>query len=374
MHETTTLKIGSLCTGYGGLDIAVIKVFGARLAWCGDNDRHVSKILALRYPGVPNLGDLTQIDWSQLEPLDILCAGFPCQDISSSGKRLGIEKGEKSGIWRNIIEGIRILRPKLIIVENVSAIRSRGLDRVLGDLAESGYDSVWTSLRASEVGAAHRRERVFILGYVPEAKDSLLAAHTGRQRWPRWTVGREAKGWWTPGGSQRLGAVACSRTARQVEHHPPTDSPGQQRNQGLTKTAKQQRESESALGHDRTGQKASSVSEVAWGQYEEAIRRWEAITGRCAPYPVEAGTKGQPRLSPAFSEWLMGLPRGFVTDLGLPYSAQHRAIGNGVMPRQAVAALWELVEMTVEQNSAAWAERGAVAGRSEEERPVEIAA
>lgn len=297
-------SLASLCTGYGGLDMATMEVFGGKLAWCADNDRHVSTILAARYPGVPNLGDLTQIDWKQPEPVDILCAGFPCQDISSSGKRLGIERGERSGIWKNIVEGIRILRPKLIVVENVAAIRSRGLSRVLGDLAESGYDSVWTSLRASEVGAAHRRERVFILGYSPEAKELLLAAYARGQRRPWWAVGREAQSRRASGGPQRLGRLALSNQVGR---------PG----------------------------------EIAWGRYEEAIRRWEVIIGRQAPYPVESGTKGQPRLSPVFSEWLMGLPRGFVTDLDLPYGAKHRAIGNGVVVRQAVAALWELVGMAV---------------------------
>ena len=81
-----------------------------------------------------------------------------------------------------------------------------------------------------------------------------------------------------------------------------------------------------------------------WGPYWAAIRRWELVVGRLAPLAVERGTRGQARLSPAFSEWLMGLPAGFVTDIGLPYSAQHRAIGNGVVPQQATAALRLLVE------------------------------
>src|SRR5262245_17247303 len=89
------------------------------------------------------------------------------------------------------------------------------------------------------------------------------------------------------------------------------------------------------LSHGAT----SSVGQIAWGRYETAIRRWEALTGRRAPYPVERGTRGQPRLATDFSEWLMGLPRSFVTGLGLPYSAQHRALGNGVVPRQAMVAL-----------------------------------
>ena len=84
------LKLGSLCTGYGGLDIAVQKVFGAVLSWVADSDRHISKLLAARLPGVPNLGDITRIDWGHVERVDILCAGFPCQDISYAGLGAGI--------------------------------------------------------------------------------------------------------------------------------------------------------------------------------------------------------------------------------------------------------------------------------------------
>jgi DNA (cytosine-5)-methyltransferase 1 len=300
------IRIGSFCTGYGGLDMAVMAVLSGRLAWVADNDKHVSTILAARYPNVPNLGDLTALGWRSVPPVDILCAGFPCQDISSAGTKAGIEKGEKSGIWKNIVEGICILRPKLIIVENVSAIRSRGLDRVLGDLAEAGYDAIWTSLSASDVGAPHKRERVFILGYTKEPREILLTADTLRQRSLRQPTCTPARYAGTSAPALGRSGLSCPRAA----------------------------------DHKSRGQ-------IAWGRYEPAIRRWEALTGRAAPYPIEPGTHGQPRLSPAFSEWMMGLPRGFVTDLPLPYSAQHRAIGNGVVPHQAVRALWELVEMAV---------------------------
>ncbi|MGD0560565.1 MAG: DNA cytosine methyltransferase, partial [Streptosporangiaceae bacterium] len=109
-------------------------MFGGTLAWCADNDKHISTILAARYPDTPNLGDLTSFNWHEVPLVDILCAGFPCQDISFSGRGAGIEKGAHSGIWKNIVSGIRELQPTIIVVENVAAIRSRGLGRVLGDL------------------------------------------------------------------------------------------------------------------------------------------------------------------------------------------------------------------------------------------------
>lgn len=194
--EESELRIGSLCTGYGGLDMAVLSVFGGGLVWCADNDRHVAAVLSARYPGVPNLGDLTQLDWRTVEPVDIIAAGFPCQDISYNGRGAGLEKGERSGIWKNIVDGLRVLRPRLVVVENVAAIRRRGLDRVLGDLAEMGYYAVWTSIRASDIGAPHRRERVFILAYQPDARELLAAAHASSQRRP-----------WRPGPNEATAAI-----------------------------------------------------------------------------------------------------------------------------------------------------------------------
>ncbi len=123
----STCRIGSLCTGYGGLDLAVMEVLGGNLAWCADNDPHVSAILAARFP-VPNLGDIANADW----------ASAPA-----------------------------VLEPDLIVVENVAALAwpGRGMGRVLGDLAAAGYDAAWCRLRASDVDAPHPRERVFIAAH-----------------------------------------------------------------------------------------------------------------------------------------------------------------------------------------------------------------
>jgi DNA (cytosine-5)-methyltransferase 1 len=312
VRKRLALRIGSLCTGYGGLDMAVTTVFSGELVWCADNDRHVAALLDARYPDIPNHGDLTRLDWRAVERADIIAAGFPCQDISYNGRGAGIEKGARSGIWKNIVTGIRLLRPKLVVVENVAAIRRRGLDRVLGDLAELGYYAVWTSLRASDVGAAHRRERVFILGYRREAAETLATAYARSQRPRRWPRPSEAPSRRSSGRSERLDTGTV----------PVAEGGGQ-----------------------------APASGLIWGRYQEAIRRWELVTSRSAPPATERGSLGQTRLSPAFSEWLMGLPAGFVTGLGLPYGAQLRMLGNGVVPQQATAALGLLVRLAVETST-----------------------
>jgi DNA (cytosine-5)-methyltransferase 1 len=144
--------------------MAVAALTGGQVTWVADNDPQKARILERRFPGVPNLGDITRFDWTTLldRGVDVITAGFPCQDISNAGKRVGIE-GSRSGIWANVAEAVRVLRPKLVFLENVSAIRSRGIDRVLGDLAACGYDAVWTCYRASAAGAPHHRDRWFLV-------------------------------------------------------------------------------------------------------------------------------------------------------------------------------------------------------------------
>jgi DNA (cytosine-5)-methyltransferase 1 len=155
-------SIGSLCTGYGGLDLAVELVLGGRLAWYAETDRHARTVCAHHWPHVPNLGDIRTIDWTHVPPVDVLTAGFPCQDISNAGKRGGIT-GPHSSLWHHITQALRVLRPPLVFVENVAALRRRGLDVVHTDLATLGYDTSWLCLRASDIGAPHRRDRLFLL-------------------------------------------------------------------------------------------------------------------------------------------------------------------------------------------------------------------
>ena len=162
------MRLGSLCTGYGGLDLAVEHVLGATTVWTSDIDPGASLIMAERFPDAPNLGNLKEIDWATVPPVEIVTAGYPCQPFSHAGKRKGLD--DERHIWPYIREGIRHLRPRLVVLENVSGHRTMGLDRVLGDLAEDGLDAFWTSIRASDVGAAHRRERLFIIATPADAE------------------------------------------------------------------------------------------------------------------------------------------------------------------------------------------------------------
>jgi DNA (cytosine-5)-methyltransferase 1 len=184
------LRAGSLCTGYGGLDMAVTAVLDAEVAWYAETDPHAAAVLAARWPGPPNLGDITALDWAAVPSVDLITAGWPCQDISYAGPGTGITKGTRSGLWLHIADGLRQLRPSYVFLENVAALRTRGLAKVLGDLAALGYDTQWTSLRASDAGACHRRDRMFIFAARPGAAAGLAAAaRSGRRVLQRRRIG-----------------------------------------------------------------------------------------------------------------------------------------------------------------------------------------
>ena len=142
--------------------------------FCSDIEPYTIELYKKRFPDSVQIGDITKIDWHKLKkdfPGDwIISGGFPCQDISVAGKGRGLideKTGEKtrSGLWYDYQKGIDILRPRFAIMENVAALITRGLDEVLGSLSEIGYNAEWQSIRASDIGAPHRRERVWIISY-----------------------------------------------------------------------------------------------------------------------------------------------------------------------------------------------------------------
>lgn len=399
-------RIGSMCSGYGGLDMGVMDVVGGSVAWhCqydpDDKHQYAARILAHHWPDVPNLGDITLIEWVAVlalyGPIDVLTAGFPCQDVSLAGLRAGIAEGTRSGLWAHVARAISVLRPRLVVIENVRGLLSakaargvgpdgapldeaadgadslRAVGAVLGDLADLGFDAEWHVQRASDVGAPHQRERVFIIAWpAADADHERVERSGGPGREPQRHVagphresadaqgegqqGRGVRGRPTGGraaaqdpdrstrGERRVAAPGQEETgrtradARRRGRAPATDSAGAGRSEGrriphgVDRTARARGEGEPS----RDGAQRVSGDAVEWGQYAPAVERWEAITDRPAPRP----TDDRGRLTPAFVEWMMGLPRGHVTAVpGLSRPAQLKALGNGVVPQQAAHAI-----------------------------------
>jgi DNA (cytosine-5)-methyltransferase 1 len=243
-HDHGRLRLGSLFSGGGALDMAVSQVLGAEVVWHSEINPAASKVLAHRWPDVPNLGDITKVDWADVPPVDVLCGGFPCQDVSSAGRRAGLADHTRTGLWNVFADVIALLHPRLVVIENVRGLLSalahrqedephddgprftacptcgkpgydsrlaadrdlepgpaavgdgpakpvlRAAGAVLGDLADLLYHAQGAVVPAAAVGAPHRRERVFVLAWPdpgdaaarPVDLDAAEHDHPGRGR------------------------------------------------------------------------------------------------------------------------------------------------------------------------------------------------
>lgn len=335
------MKLGSLCSGYGGLDMAVADVLGpVEVSWFSEIEPRAASVFAHHHPGVPNLGDLTAI--TDPPPVDIVTGGFPCQPVSSAGKRAGID--DERWLFDDIADllGRMDPRPRLLVFENVRGLLSANggdaMGRVVHGLARLGYVGSWRLIRASTVGACHQRARVFIVAHSDGGRleeqpqlDSEPTQHSadGRSRWAHVDglvdVAADADG----AGAGRNGGPLPRTTAgprRQGEHvHAAVDA-------GPTVA------DATHVGRERcreTWDRWSRSTHDRYGPYAAAVHRWERILGRPAPAPAD----DQRRLSPLFVEWMMGLPAGHVTDVERSRAHALRILGNGVVPQQAAQAL-----------------------------------
>lgn len=283
-----SVRYGSLFSGAGGLDLAIEEVFGATCAWHCEVEPAAAAVLACRWPGVPNLGDVTAVDWYGLRgSVELLCGGYPCQPFSISGQQKGAD--DDRHLWPYFAEAVRAIRPTAVVLENVANHRRIGFGDVLGDLAAIGYDASWTSLRASDVGAVHERERVFVLAW---PGDEAPPHATSERRDPRTRL--------RAGNAGEVGGLF------------PSDSAGD--------------------------------PAYPWGPYAPGIEHWATVVGGVAPRPVVKGPGGGAIPSPRFIEWMVGWPTGWASDIdGLTYEDVIRLAGNGVVPQQAVAALRHLL-------------------------------
>jgi DNA (cytosine-5)-methyltransferase 1 len=302
----------SLCSGAGALDDAVHQLTGQQTAAYAETDPWAAQVMARLMPGVDNLGGIDLVDWPALAArspqLRTVIAGWPCQGISNNGHRLGLDD-PRSGLWRSVYAAIDAVSPDEVFLENVAALKRRGLDVVSDHLNRRGYDLYWTITRASSVGAPHGRPRWF--GYaLPGAGVTVEVPAPAPEVEPvaRLLPTPKASDGPNGGPNQRDGAgnyylpgiaVRLDREWRIPE-----------------------------LGHD----------------YGPAIRRWERIVGRPAPAPTALDARGNLRLSAAFTEWVMGLDGGRITShVGMPRPEQIKRAGNSVVALQAVAAYRALV-------------------------------
>ena len=159
------LAFGSLFAGIGGLDLGLERA-GMICKWQVEVNDYATKVLEKHWPDVARFRDVRECGAHNLEPVDLICGGFPCQDVSLAGKRAGLE-GERTTLWSEFARIIREIRPRWVLAENVPGLLSsdsgRFFGRVLGDLAACGYDAEWDTIPACAVGAPHRRYRVFVV-------------------------------------------------------------------------------------------------------------------------------------------------------------------------------------------------------------------
>jgi DNA (cytosine-5)-methyltransferase 1 len=387
----TRPRLLSLCTGYGGLDHAAEDVFDAQLVAVSDIDAGANKILAHRYPDVPNLGDLKRIDWDAWAGVGIMTAGYPCQPFSHAGKRAGTDDPRHIFPW--IVEGIRRLGPRLVLLENVRGHIVLGFPEVLGTLADIGYDARWVCLRASDVGACHNRSRLFIAVTPRDADGAGLEGwRQGRGRAGERTAGAPGLGslgeltrllptpnasdWKGPnhsgsdaqsanglatlaetallptpratdgtkGGPNQRGSSGDLMLPSAVMELLPTPAVNDM-GRGKTVEAWDEWTARMKTAHGNGNGHGPSLEIEAqrstFGKYAAAIARQEAAFGHPAPPPTEpTGKHGAHRLSPRFVEWMQGCEPGWVTDVpGLTRNDQLKALGNGVVRQQAAAAI-----------------------------------
>jgi len=175
------MTFGSLFAGIGGFDLGFERA-GMTCKWQVEIDPYCNKVLEKHWPNVRRHDDVRTFpptdadDWR----VDVICGGFPCQDISIAGNGEGVT-GSRSGLWFEYLRVIRALRPRVAVVENVAAILIRGIDAVLGGLAEIGFDAEWGMFSACEFGAIHPRERLFLAAYSDQKRRFIAGSSSDRQ-------------------------------------------------------------------------------------------------------------------------------------------------------------------------------------------------
>jgi len=327
------VNVGSLFSGIGGFDLG-FEAAGMSVAWQSEIDPYANKVLTERWPHVPNLGDVSTIDWKDEHHVDLICGGFPCQDLSVAGRRAGLA-GKRSGLWWEFARAVDELRPQWVVIENVPGLLSsrggRDMGAVLGTLADFGYGFAYRVLDAQFFGLAQRRKRVFVVGCLGDragAEQVLLEPEGVRGNpAPRGQAGQDVAGTLTssaggggyPGTDEAIGGHVVPAVA-----HCLTAS---ERWDGESETFIPLRASQG--GGDKPYVLAFSENQRA--EVVETPYSHQLTTGGGKPgqgYPAVRVGMAVRRLTPVECERLQGFPDGWTA--ALSDTRRYRALGNAV--------------------------------------------
>lgn len=175
------MRVGSLFSGIGGMDLGLERA-GMQVLWQVENDPYCSRVLAKHWPGVRRYGDIREVRGDELEPVDLIAGGFPCQPVSIAGKQLG--QDDARWLWPEFARLIGAVRPRFVLVENVPGLLDRGMGDVLGELAGLGFDAEWSIIPACALGAPHTRERLFIVAHANGEPGAARMGSWNKRGWP----------------------------------------------------------------------------------------------------------------------------------------------------------------------------------------------
>ena len=333
------MKVGALCAGYGGIELGLSKIVKTELAWVSEIEPNASRLLQHRY-GVPNHGDLTKIGvedevlfTESIEPVDIITAGFPCQPFSVAGDRKGVN--DERWLIDDVCRIARITEAKWLILENVRGILTansgNAIARVCAAMAYNGFSRwEWGTLRASDIGAPHKRDRWFCIatntnssGWRKHGRGISVDQEQPAVKRDSFTTRRDTQ---LRGSSEQSSGFVANSDCRTGQEFDFGYGDRRWEEAGVNWVAGDYPERRSISG--------------SFSKYEQAIKHWEQIIGRRSPQP-----SNDFRLNHWFVEWMMGLPPGWVCgeELGISRTACLKMLGNGVIPQQAAVAISTLL-------------------------------
>jgi DNA (cytosine-5)-methyltransferase 1 len=324
------MSLGSLFAGIGGFDLAFERA-GMTCAWQVEIDGKCNQVLGHHWPDVPRYGDVHDVGARNLGAVDVVCGGFPCQDLSVAGKREGLA-GERSGLWFEFARIIGELKPRWVVVENVPGLLSSGQKRdmgiLLGQLAEFGYMGAYRVLDAQFFGLAQRRRRVFIVGYLGDgrAAEVLFESKSGA---------------WNPAPSREAGERVADPITKSFAKHGGASAgkDSYPRNMiiafGGNNTVGAIDVATACNAHVSNRDDFESETFIAYtiqtndgGNHKRKDRPQGGKPGQ--GYPAALTQYGVRRLTPTEAERLQGFPDGWTAIDGMSDSARYRMLGNAV--------------------------------------------